>query len=603
MLTRRYRENMRGYHVTKMFDSLVGPYLEDSWWFESVGFAEKLALNGIAMFIAEPAAQITFGLLAAALLVCVNVGVKPFNEDGLGILANLLAVATFLLLLVGVHTELVGDDADAWTADVSAVRDAIVATVAMCFVLGVFVVVKDAVGQLMQARDAHKKAYDRQQARLGKPRQRKSSWLSTLRRKKRTPTGSRRRSSVLGGYQPPGMLRAEAAAGATWAVRVVAGIVESMSPLVEEALSHELRREFDGTLPETMSVESVIAANRNYVRRSGESAVDAPTGPAKEKALRCIAAGLEADASTLPELRVPLATVLEHALEPGMSRLSVLVGRPPSRIFLELTTSGLIAVPGGGKYTSPHALYLDKLAFGGKMMSLRGGSPGGSVWYHPSPGSTTDMVTLWSVAAGVAVSLRVAKQAALKHAKRHSEARSRSGSAANADAANILAGMGIADVAIAARPSVALAVVRPGKQSDTRGVSPVQPLPGTPTGSVVTPAPVVNPNPDNLPFVVRATLVDASNGESIPDGRVMLFAKKNGVVIQTGVSNSRGQCALVVRSVAQTMGELVGPQWRDEAAGLRAWSESRGLHGTADLLVTDGGSKGVVLMMQPPTPG
>jgi len=106
-------------------------------------FIEKIVMNGAMAFVTSESAQITFGLLAAALLVMIQMYVDPFNEPDLGLLANLLMVAMFLILLTGAHTALMGDGE--WTPDAVAVQTSIIATAGACVALGFLLVAKDVI--------------------------------------------------------------------------------------------------------------------------------------------------------------------------------------------------------------------------------------------------------------------------------------------------------------------------------------------------------------------------------------------------------------------------------------------------------------------------
>ena len=166
LLVARYiaRLNLRGYHNNRGYKSLFDAYLETAWWFEIHSFAEKLLLNGVAMFITQQAAQITFGVLVSAMLLVVQVHVNPFAERSIGVLANLLSVATFLLLLIGAHVALVGDGE--WTTDIAGVQFAITLCAGVCILIAMIIVGWDACFYVIRMRAAHTKKWERKQRKL-----------------------------------------------------------------------------------------------------------------------------------------------------------------------------------------------------------------------------------------------------------------------------------------------------------------------------------------------------------------------------------------------------------------------------------------------------
>jgi len=72
------------------------------------------------------------------------------------------------------------------------------------------------------------------------------------------------------------------------------------------------------------------------------------------------------------------------------------------RVYLGLEADGTIVSPSNCQYQSPMDLYADTRAFGADRMSLLGGAPGMSVWYHPIPGSAQGCITLAAIAVGMA---------------------------------------------------------------------------------------------------------------------------------------------------------------------------------------------------------
>ena len=319
--------------MSRMFDSIYGAYLEQSYWFESVMFAEKLLLNGVMLFIAQPAAQMTFGLLTAALLVMLQVHVNPFNEVDLGILANLLAVAIFLTLLVGAHTELHGDED--WTADALLVQNSIIAAALVCVILGLMIIARDAWAQLTEARAKHIKDYEAQQERLGltqSPKKRKSSLLGRLIRKMSGATSPGAEDLIRQAYNANAVAPSDAEDAVWWAIEMVAPqTAPPVSPLVQAAFLRELHRQFDGTLAPGVSMEFMMQNRRSRKRKGAggttprSSTARAPTGLCKRMADACVAAAAAAASTSLPTMAMLMADLTSKALTAGPQRCSVLV--------------------------------------------------------------------------------------------------------------------------------------------------------------------------------------------------------------------------------------------------------------------------------------
>ena len=339
LLVTRYmnRLNLRGYHNAHSYGSTFDSYLETVWWFEGHSFAEKLVLNGFAMYITAPAAQITFGVLASAVLVMVQVHVNPYMERDVGLLANLLGVATFLLLLVGAHVALVGDGE--WTTDAVAVQQAIIACAGACVIAGCLIVVRDTVRNVLRMRDAHIKEWERQNgARASASASASGSngggmGFGLLRR----IAGVATQASEPSGARPPSASRrrdrSDAAAAATnaagWAVRQVAGAdpTAALPPTATNCLMREVKRRFGQDLLGHATARHVV--EQALAARS--SPAPAPTMPAGERlaaARACIAAVKAVTTSTLPQLSVPMAELAWRALVPGTKRISVMVRRP-----------------------------------------------------------------------------------------------------------------------------------------------------------------------------------------------------------------------------------------------------------------------------------
>lgn len=332
LLVSRYltRLNLRGYHNAHSYGSTFDSYLETVWWFEAHGFAEKLVLNGFAMYINEPAAQITFGVLASAVLVMVQVHVNPYMERDVGALANLLGVATFLLLLVGAHVALVGDGE--WTTDAVAVQQSIIACAGFCVVAGCLIIVRDTIRNVLRMRDAHIKEWERQNG--------------TRASSSSTTTGSRgmgllrRIAGVAGGNAPPEPQAVSAqrtgrkwSAAATvafnagsWVVRQAAGAdpTAPISAQVVTCLRRELQRAFGSDLLGYVTASQVV--ERALAQRQTRAAAPTmPTGDHLAAARVCLAAVKATTTSTLPDLPMPMPELAWRALVPGHKRLSVLV--------------------------------------------------------------------------------------------------------------------------------------------------------------------------------------------------------------------------------------------------------------------------------------
>jgi len=131
-------------------------------------FSHRLTMASM-MFVHSESAQMTFGLLTAALFVVMQTFLDPYKEWGMRHLANLLFMSLFLTMLVGAHknlseTTVSGDDQ--YEDETTAASLAILITSFMCIVAAFGILVFDSVSMVRKMRKEHEEQYDLQQVRL-----------------------------------------------------------------------------------------------------------------------------------------------------------------------------------------------------------------------------------------------------------------------------------------------------------------------------------------------------------------------------------------------------------------------------------------------------
>lgn len=390
-----YRLNLRAYHTASKYGSVYDSFLEKAWWYEGVMFAEKITLNGLAAFITQSAAQMTFAILMSGLLVMVQVHVNPYTEHDLGRLANLLVVSLFLLLLVGAYIELMGDDE--WTTSSLAVQNAIVAAAAVCVSLGVLLIVRDTVREMLEMRAKYIKAWEKEYGKMDiddKPNTALSILNAFAGNSAASPAPAKPSAEVKAAKQ---VEAAEAATAVRWVLAQVQPGQGELPELAARALRRELTRSFGRLMVGRYTVEEL---EREYARGSSESKKKEPTLPPFKllgKAKECVAVVQAHMSHTLPSLPVSMEDLMEQSLIEGNKRLSVMVGEPGERMYLSLHDDGIMTTHMGTNYKSPTELYLDTKAFGARRMHLIQGHPGESVWYHPVCGNASGAHTLLSI--------------------------------------------------------------------------------------------------------------------------------------------------------------------------------------------------------------
>ena len=442
--TRGVRFNVDSHH---RYDS----YTDKAWWYELVGFAEKIVLNGLASFITDPAAQITFALLAGAVLVMAQVHVNPFVELDLGRLGNVLLLAVFLTLVLGAHIELVGDGE--WTADAAIVQNCLLLSIVACVLAGVLLACYDTLVEVRAMHDEHVEKYARCQP------ERKSS-------RKSAPDSP---ASSSAGASPPkfhGLAvetasRAQTSAAETpvghvaeWAIATVAAGCVPLSKEVQRTLCRDLTRVCEElTRAQVDTILEQVMRGISYDVDGPVVVLPTPPEGTERLQAKCrdvIARAIAAHQQALPTMLTSLATLVGHksvprtqensivygVLRPGVNRLSVLLVRSHTqrdgcaslltrlalqavqhteRRYLELTDRGSIVTPAGSEYMSPSELFLDAGAFTQTQgqVSQRGtkpvraalvdNSPSMSMWYHPAAGVAAGAVRLHDVAGGTPI--------------------------------------------------------------------------------------------------------------------------------------------------------------------------------------------------------
>ena len=273
-------------------------------------FAEKVLLNGVAAYITEPAAQITFALLTSALLLLVQVHFNPYKEADARLLAKLLTVSTFMTLLLGAHIQLMVDTDE--TADTKAVQMAIMGFIG-AFVSAAFCIIVYGIWQpIKRVRKAHRLLQESEQgAAVDAPRTRAPccGWLSSKVASTRGRLAKRRRRRLKMPMAPVAGSEAEVATQACqWVLHSCCPIDSPLpSPNVVACLNEELARRFGSMMVGAPPPSALV---KYHIASLNDPSMTQLPAPAIPRALRKSALDCEtivnAAADMLPTMANPL---------------------------------------------------------------------------------------------------------------------------------------------------------------------------------------------------------------------------------------------------------------------------------------------------------